>query len=134
MEANTPPFREKEFLAAMLSMIEEEYGSELRYIFDRRFSGVDIEIAKRIPSLRDKLDDILIKKFVSEWFKEAKTRRLVNQPTTDVSFCISTQGYEKAIRNRDRLKYFWREHWKYIVTTSLAFLVAIIGVLRFIGC
>lgn len=134
METNTPPFREKEFLAALLAIIEKEYGTELRNIFGHRFSGVDVEIAERIPSLKNSLDDILIKKFVSEWFREAKTRGLVNKPTTDVSFCISPQGYEKAIRNRDRLKYFWREHWKYIVTTSLAFPVAPIGILRFIGC
>jgi hypothetical protein len=134
MEISTPAFSEKEFLTCLLSVLEEKYGTELRFILDHSFSGIDVEIAQHLPTLNEHIDDVRIKKFISQWFEEAKTRGIVNRPTKDVSYCISLEGYQKAIRNKHRLKYFWNEHWKYIVTTSLAFAVAVIGVLRFIGC
>ena len=129
MEINTPAFKEKEFLSGLLSIVENKYGSELRHILDHSFSAIDVDIAKQIPSLKKDIDNILIKKFISQWFEEAQVRGLVICPTVDFNYTFSKTGYEKAIRNKHRLKHFCVEHWKYIVTTTIAFLGIIVAIL-----
>jgi hypothetical protein len=133
MEINTPAFKEKEFLSGLLSFVEKKYGSELRHILDHSFSAIDIDVAKQIPTFKKDTDNILIRKFICQWFEEAQVRGLVIRPTKDQSYTFSKSGYEKAIKNKHRLSYFWAEHWKYIVTTSLAFIAAIVAIIKLNG-
>jgi hypothetical protein len=133
MEINTPAFNEKEFLSSLLSIVEKKYGTELRHILEHSFSAIDVDIAKQIPSLKNDINNIAIKKFICQWFEEAQVRELVVRPTKDQSYKLSRSGYAKALKNKNRLKHFWAEHWKYIVTTLLAVIVLIVAILKLIG-
>jgi hypothetical protein len=133
MEINTPAFNEKEFLSSLLSTVEKKYGIELRHILEHSFSAIDVDIAKQIPSLKKEIDNISIKKFICQWFEEAQVRELVIRPTKDQSYKLSKSGYAKALKNKHLLKHFWVEHWKYIVTTSLAFIASIVAISKLIG-
>jgi hypothetical protein len=133
MEINTPAFKEEEFLSGLLSIVEKKYGTELRHILEHSFSAIDIDIAKKIPTLKKVTDNILIKKFISQWFEEAQVRELVIRPTKDQNYNFSKKGYEKALKNKHPLIHFWVEHWKYLVTTSLAFTAGIVAIIKLVG-
>ena len=133
MSTNTPPFNEKEFLLGLLSIVENEYGKELRFVMEHKFDSIDLDILSHLPTLKKLSSDICIKKFISQWFAEAEKRNLVI-PLKPQHFKFTEHGYKLSITNKNPMRQFIKSHPKYVITTIISLSVAIFAATRLIRC
>ena len=129
MEINTVPFNEKQFLLGLLSVLQQKFGDEQRFIFQHKFSSIDTELLEHIEDLKKHADDIAIKKHISQWFQEAASRKLIETASNEY-YKITEKGLDAALKYKHPIHRFCLVHWKYIVTTTLAFIVVVIAVLK----
>jgi len=120
MLINTPPFNEKEFLLGLLSIIESNYGKELRFIMSHKFDSIDVSIVNHIPMLKKSSLDISIKKFINEWFREAEQRGLVSFIKPHY-YQLTDLGYKSALSAKPPLINFVKNNPRFTITASIAF-------------
>ena len=106
-----------------------KYGNELRFISIHRFTPNDLEVINFVPDLKDESENILIKKYVYEWFREAETRGDLDKLGQD-AYLLNEHGLMKIRVYKSPVKAFFQEHWKWLVTASMAFVGMVIAIVR----
>lgn len=132
MASKTPPFNEKKFLLNLLAQSTKEHGDEKRHINNYVFDSIDPDKYTDINELSNS-KDILIKKHISQWFKEADVRGFVVVHQNHL-YKFTEEGYQKARSYKHPIKYYIKNNDKFIITTALAFIVAMFTIWRVIKC
>jgi hypothetical protein len=130
MDINFKPYNEKQFLLGIYKFLSDKYGNERRYILEHKFSPTEQELVKLVPDLNSESENILIDKYINEWFKEAEVRGHVDVYRSQ-GYILNQLGLEKALNYKKPIKSFVKEHWKFLLPLSLTFITVIIGILRF---
>jgi hypothetical protein len=124
----SPPNNEREFLTALLRGYQSEHGEEIRHINEYKFYslGLDPEsvVAKCFPDMAEN-------KHIVNWFKEAVARGHLTNKVTDISYCFTQAGYEKAKELQTPMFVFLRKHWKFLLPLSLSVFGAVLGYLKY---
>ena len=131
--SSTPSFNEKEFLLGLLSTVESEHNSELRFIMKYKFDSIDLSILDHMPSLKELSKDNSIKKFIMEWFKEAEERKLVSFEKPQ-HYKFTEFGYNQALIKKSPITSFCKREYKWLIPVCLSFALGIIAILRYIQC
>jgi len=124
--------REKEFLLGLLECLTAGYGQEERFIFEHRFSSIDVGLLEYFPSLK-KCDNGIVKKHIYEWFREAEVRGLVENISNEY-YAISPFGLKEARYRKTPLKSFLLFNWKYLLPALLSFVGAVVAIIRLTKC
>lgn len=133
MEINSVPFNQKEFLRGVLDMLQEKFGEERRFLLTHKIDCIDLSLLAFFPTLNSEKENISIKKYLLQWYKEAHVRGLV-KTSNDQHFILTAKGLRKANQINNPIKSFFRIHWKFVVPIVLSFIVAITAVIRLIKC
>ena len=129
MEINCLPFNEKQFLSGVRKHLEEMYGSENRFILSHKFPPDDLSVIKHIPELKRESGNVLIKKYLSEWFREASVREYFEIHRSS-HYVLTTKGAEKMAYYKNPVGHFAKAHWKWLVGTSLTFVAVLVAIIR----
>lgn len=109
--------------------MNSKYGNELRFISIHRFTPDDLEVINFVPDLKNEAGNILIKKYIYEWFREAETRGDLDKLGQE-TYLLNEQGLAKIRVYKSPIKAFFQEHWKWLVTASMAFGGMVIAIIR----
>ena len=120
MPTNTPPFKEKEFLLGLLASASALHGEELRFVMAHKFESINVGIAGNMPTLAALAGDIAIKKFISEWFREAEQRGLVTFVKPH-HYRFTEAGYNAALSAKRPIMNFVKNNPTFTITASIAF-------------
>ena len=136
MTDEIPQYREKDFLLALLDIYREAHGKEIRHLETFRFSSLNIqeELGGYFPKFKPKNESPLTAAF-RPWFDEAKVRGHVDTKSmSGLSYNFTRDGYKRALYYKNPIKYFCKEHWKFLLTISLSFVGAIVAIIRLTQC
>ncbi|MBU3020661.1 hypothetical protein [Aestuariibacter sp. A3R04] len=133
MEINSVPFNQKEFLRGAIDLLSDKFGEEERFILNHKLDCTDLSLLPFFPTLNAEKENISIKKFMLYWFKEAEARGFV-ESSNNQHFLFTNKGLRKARHACNPVKFFFKAHWKFVVSAVLSFIVAIMAILRLIQC
>lgn len=121
MDSNSPLFNEKDFLEFFQNRYEERHGGNIQYINEYTFSLADMtEYDKSFNDCVYKSDTHTA--FIIEyggWFKEAKSRKLIETQDDGFNYIFTPMGYKKALQYKYPVKSFCKEHWKWLIPVIL---------------
>lgn len=122
MSNDIPEFREKEFLLFLLKEYEKRYGSSVRFLDTHYFyPHVNKEMEETFPDLVSINGGVKSTKFF-EWFKEARARGILKNPDEKQDYnkyFLTEYGYSKALRNKNPIKWFFQDHWQWVLGIML---------------
>ncbi len=127
------PYDEKQFLLGIGAFIVEKYGHERRFIYKHQFSPMDLELVKYVPDLERESENVAIKKYLYEWFREACVRGHLDIQGSDI-YLLNVSGLDRIQFYKFPVRYFMKQHWKWVVTASIGFVGMILAILRLTSC
>ena len=115
-----PEYKEKEFLLIVLDNYESDYGKEIRNLSNFVIGVLSLDLKNKFPYL--KYDDGSNHfEYLKEWFQEGIARGdFVPHKTVDFRVVFTEEGYKKALRYKNPIKYFCTKHWKWAAGIAIS--------------
>lgn len=124
---------EEKLLIAILDKYIESQGNQPYALSAFQFFSLDKDLYKTIPQI--KLELVADRQNTDgRYLKNLELKKHIskNKSQTPYHFFLTDQGFIEANRLKNPLKCFIKEHWKFLIGTSFAFIASVIGILRYI--
>jgi hypothetical protein len=133
MSTEIPSYQEKEFLIYLLDKYLTKYKTGTKDLSNVTLSAVaipsDDPMRTKFPKLFT-VSNITTKCMAYSWFNETTSRGYTNELHPNMNYSLTLKGYNKALRYKHPIKYFLKDHWKWLIPILVSVIIgAIIKIL-----
>jgi hypothetical protein len=126
MKNKIPSYEEKEFLIYLLDKYLSKYKTGTKDLPNFTLSAVvlpsDDLMRTKFPKLF-LVSNNTTKCLAYSWFNETTSRGYTNELHPNMNYSLTLKGYKKALRYKHPVKYFLKDHWKFIITLVVSVFV-----------
>jgi len=127
---NNPPFLEKDFLIFLVSSAEHSCSKQWHKIKDHQFNIMDARFTDEFPMLIYSVNPNTIARDTLYWFELSTARGFTEKGESDYYYKLTERGYKQAIKYRNPIVFFCKEHWQFITTVSLSFIALLVAICK----